>query len=117
MNAFLFIPLLALTWAFGFVLALFAAHYFLTVLESTAAGNEKVVWPEEPLIDWFWKAFYLAFLAGVWLVPIIVAARLMTTNPWVRFVFVAGAFWLFFPIGLISSQSAESRWVPFWPGV
>jgi hypothetical protein len=117
MNAFLFIPLLAATWALGFVLSLFAAHYFLTVLESTAAGNDKIVWPEEPLIDWFWKAFYLAFLGGVWITPMIVAGRLLTPDPWARLVFTALSFWLFFPIGIISSQSAESIWIPFWPGV
>jgi hypothetical protein len=117
MNAFLFIPLLAATWVLGFVLSLFAAHYFLTVLESTAAGNDNVVWPEEPLIDWFWKAFYLAFLGGVWLAPMIVVGRLLIADPWIQMVFIALAFWLLFPIGMISSQSAESIWVPFWPGV
>ncbi len=117
MNAFLFIPLLAGTWALGFMIALFAAHYFLTVLESTASGNEKVIWPEEPFIDWFWKAFYLAFLGGVWLAPMIIIGRLLTPDPWVRFAFAASAFWLLFPIGLLSSQSAPSPWVPFSPGV
>jgi hypothetical protein len=117
MNAFLFIPLLAALWAIGFVLSLFAAHYFLTVLESSAAGNDKIVWPEEPLIDWFWKAFYLAFLGGVWITPMIVVGRVVSADPWVQMVFAAFSFWLFFPIGLISSQSAESIWIPFWPGV
>lgn len=117
MNAFLFIPLLAATWVLGFVLSLYAAHYFLTVLESTAAGNDKIVWPEEPLIDWFWKAFYLAFLGGVWLAPMIVIGRVALADPWAQMVFIALAFWLLLPIGILSSQSAESIWVPFWPGV
>ena len=43
MNAFLFVPLLALTWAFGFLLIIFASHYFLTVLEGTAAAQGMLV--------------------------------------------------------------------------
>jgi hypothetical protein len=115
MTAFVFIPLLALTWVIGLILAVFAAHYFLVVIDSTTAGGERIVWPDEPLTDWFAKVFYLAWLGGAWMAPLVIFGRLMTYDPWLRFAITAGSFWLFFPIGMLSSLSANSPWVPLSP--
>ena len=30
----------------------YASHCFLTVVEQTSAGNDEVVWPNEPYQDW-----------------------------------------------------------------
>ena len=117
MNALVYIPLLALTWCLGFLLAVFAAHYFLVVLDNAASGSERVIFPDEPLVDWFGKVFYLAWIGGVWMAPLIILGGLMSSVAWVRLVFTAGSFWLLFPIGLLSSRSANSPWMPFWPGL
>ena len=113
MNAFVYIPLLAATWAIAFAFAITAAHYFLVVIDSSAAGSDKIVWPDEPMIDWFYKVFYLAWLGGAWIGPLIVIGRLVSTDPGMRFIFTAGSFWLLFPFGMLSSLSANSPWMPF----
>src|ERR671936_2922622 len=56
----------------GLYVAAYAAHSFLTAVEDTAAGNDEVRWPHDPLVDWAWKLFYLVWLAAVWLVPALV---------------------------------------------
>jgi hypothetical protein len=118
MNAFLFVPLLALTWIFAFAMSIIASHYFLVVLEGTAAGNDKVELPEEPLLDWFWKPFYLAFLGIVWCAPgFPVAWRAGGENPALRLTLLVLWCWLLFPIGMLSSLSASSRWSPLWIGL
>src|SRR5262245_43402299 len=117
MSAFLFIPLLALTWAFGFALISVAAHYFLVVFEGSAAGNEEVVLPEEPFTDWFWKGFYLAFIGIIWGAPGFFFAWAVGGTAPVQTALLIGWFWLLFPIGILSSTSASSRWVPLWFGL
>jgi hypothetical protein len=117
MNAIVYIPLLALAWALGFLLAILAAHYFLVVIDSSASGYEKIAWPDEGLTDFFWKVFYLAWLAGIWMAPFIIVSRLISHDALWRFAIVAGSFWLFLPIGMLSSLSAHSPWMPFWPGL
>src|SRR5262245_32635282 len=43
----------------GFFVFSYAAHAFLVAFEGTAAGNDEVVWPKEPMYDWLWKLLYL----------------------------------------------------------
>src|SRR5947209_2134040 len=118
MNAFLFIPLLALTWAFGFALLTISAHYFLVVLEGTAAGNEEVVLPDEPMTDWFGKGFYLAVLGIIWGAPgVILAWSAGRGSPPLQLALLIGWLWLLFPIGMLSSLCASTRWLPLWPGL
>lgn len=117
MSAILFIPLLAATWILGLALAVVASHYFLVVLESSASGSEKVVWPEEPMTDWLWKGVYMAWLGGAWVGPFLILGRVASPDAWVRFTFVACSFCLLFPLGMLSSLAAGSPWVPFWPGL
>ena len=105
------------------VLAGFTAHSFLTVVEDTAAGNDEVRWPNDPLVDWAWKFVYLGWLMAAWLVPAMIVARLWAAGspPETAFAKTAGMvavlFWLFFPISLLSSLSASSRWFIFSPAI
>ena len=118
MNAFLFVPLLAFTWIFALGLSIVASHYFLVVLEGTAAGNDKVELPEEPLLDSFWKPFYLALLGIVWCAPgFLVAWTAGAENSALRLTLLILWCWLLFPIGMLSSLSASSRWSPLWVGL
>jgi hypothetical protein len=98
----------------------YASHCLLVVVENTAAGIDEIAWPDEPIQDWLWKPFYLAWLVAFWLVPCGLLLGLVDVPPfreWPVLRFVAGAvgFWLLFPISLLASLSANSRWVVFRP--
>src|SRR5207244_9363470 len=89
----------------------------------TAAGNDEVRWPHDPLVDWAWKLFYVGWLMSVWLVPAMIVARFWAAGspPETAFAKTAGMvaflFWLFFPVTLLSSLSASSRWFIFSPAI
>src|SRR5438445_6742303 len=99
----------------GFVLS-YAAHCFLVVLEGTAAGNDAVVWPDEPMVDWLWKPCYLGWLIAFWFVPawlildVFIGGVLQVPVP-NYYALLLGVVWLLFPISLFSSLSAHSRLV------
>ena len=120
MTAFIYVPLLAFTWVFAFGLAVYVAHCFLVVLEGTAVGTEEVVWPDEPMFDWLWQVFYLAWLAGAWAAPSLILVRMLTldygTGPWLVAV-GGGLFWLLAPIGLLSSLGGGTPWLPLSLGL
>jgi hypothetical protein len=90
-----------------------AAHRFLVVLEQTAAGAERITWPDEPYVDHLWKGFYLAWLAALWLVPGFLLSWWLgpAAGGWKRLLLPASLFSLFFPLSLLSSLSASSRMV------
>ena len=48
LRAVIFVPALVGSVIAGFVFLLFAAHYYLTVLEGTGAGAKEVTWISEP---------------------------------------------------------------------
>src|SRR5262245_19631639 len=103
----------------GALVFAYAAHSLLVVVESTAAGNDEVDWPDDPILDWVWKLFYVVWLYGIWLLPIWIVVnaikpRMLLESPGPTFIAVACAtFCLLFPISLLSSLSATSAWVPF----
>jgi hypothetical protein len=106
----------------AYVLA-YAAHILLTVIESTATGFDEVTWPDEPYVDWLWKGVYLLWLVAVWLVPLLfISQALFRTQTAAvaaaQFLYITAAlFWLLFPISLLSSMSASSRWIVFSPAL
>jgi hypothetical protein len=131
MNAFLFVPLLAATWIVGMAVLSQAAAYFLAILEASATPTARdfswrgpsfkawmrdgIDWPDEPFADYLAKGAYLAYMVGLWGGPAILLGRLVAgTSPWAT-VIAGVAFWLLFPVGLLSSLSARSRWTPFRP--
>ena len=120
MEAIIFVPALAGSVIFGFVFALFAAHHYLTVLQSAGAGAKDVAWPAEPILDQFWKVFYLAWLIGLWLGPawLLAAAMISPGDPrWFRFAIPLAVFWIFYPVSQLSSLGGPTIWLPLHPGV
>jgi hypothetical protein len=122
-SPFLFVPLLAATMVIGTYVFAYASHCFLTVVQQTASGNDEVVWPNDPMYDWLWEAVHMLWLIGLWLGPIVLALRAVTaahagagvaTNVIVT---AAVLVWLLFPLTLLSSMSAASRWVLVSPGM
>jgi hypothetical protein len=117
-QAFLFVPLLAATWIVGLYFAMIASHYFLSVLESSAAGNDSIEMPVEPFVDWVGKVVYLGFFVVIWGVPsLTVMAATKGQDEFIRMVMIGLPFWLLFPIGILSPLALVSRWVPFYPGL
>ncbi len=117
--AILFVILMAASVMVGVCVLAFAARCVLVVVNETAAGQDEIIWPSEPYQDWLGHAVQFIELVGIWLAPSALLARLLR-DVWLpddgalRVVLIAApGLWLFFPIGLLSSLSAESRWVPF----
>jgi hypothetical protein len=94
----------------------YVAHCFLVVLEDTAAGADKVVWPDEPHVyDWLAKAVYLVVLLGIWVAGAGVLLTLLKPGleavEWwlILFMLTLLIVWLVFPVSLLSSLSGTSR--------
>ncbi|HVK13856.1 MAG TPA: hypothetical protein VM597_34255 [Gemmataceae bacterium] len=133
MSAFVFVPLLVLTWILGLAVVAHAGQYFLSIVESSSTGmaqnvavrgrsfrewvKDGIDWPDEPFADYLLKGFFLSYLAVLWAGPAVVVGRLATDEPGPRLAIAAGLFWLGFPIGVLSSLASGSRWNPFWPGL
>ncbi|HEV3235726.1 MAG TPA: hypothetical protein VGZ25_01980, partial [Gemmataceae bacterium] len=116
-NALMLITLMIMNVILGFFVIAYAAHCFLLVIEETAAGNDEVVWPDEPLYDWILKGIYLVSLVAIWLAPLGILARALKTNGAPPLLFISwltlafAVLWLFFPISILSAMSAQSKWV------
>ena len=118
-GAFIFVPALVGAVVFGFAFLLFVCNYFLTVLESTAAGGREVTWVSEPVIDNAWKLAYLGFLFSLWLGPAILIGRTMSAGSasWLTVAAPLAVLWLCYPVSQLSSLSAHSIWIPLVPDV
>src|SRR5262245_56486444 len=115
LGAVIFVPALAGCVIFGFVFALFAAHHYLTAVQSTGSGSRDVVWSSEPILDHFWKVFYLAWLIGLWLGPAYLIGRAYTSgsdSAWLRLAVPLAVFWVCYPVSQLSSLSASTIWLP-----
>jgi hypothetical protein len=114
LRAFIFVPALVACVLFGFLFALFLSNAYLTVLQSTGSGSRDVVWIPEPILDSFWKVFYLGWLVGLWLGPatFIGAAFAKTDIAWMRYALPLSVFWLAYPFSQLSSLSGPSIWLP-----
>lgn len=120
LRAVIFMPALAGAAICVFAFLMFAAHYYLTVLESTATGARPVTWVEESIPEKFWKPFYLGGLLVLWLGPAHVIGRALAANagaPHLTFVVPLGVAWLLYPVSQLSSLAARSVWVPLHPQV
>jgi hypothetical protein len=116
--AILFMMLFAASIIVGVFVLAYAARCVLVVVEETALGQDEPTWSNEPYLDWLGHAVLFVELLGIWVAPAALTARLLR-HTWLpgegalRVLLLAGpVLWLFFPIGLLSSLSAQSRWVP-----
>jgi hypothetical protein len=117
--AIMFMMLFVSLIVVGLYVLAYTARCVLVVVQETGMGQDEVTWPSEPIQDWLGHAVLFVELLGIWLVPAGFAARILR-DVWLpgegilRVLLLAGpGLWLFFPIGLLSSLSATSRWVPF----
>lgn len=118
LRALIFLPALVGAAICAYVFFTFAAHYYLTVLESTAAGAKHVTWIGETLTDMFGKPFYLAWLLCLWLGPAYIIGRALAGTmqfPWLTLAVPVLVAWLLYPVSQLSSLSASSVWIPLHP--
>lgn len=101
----------------------YAMHCLLVVVRDTAAGQDEIVWPDEPFQDWALGALHLVGVVLIVLAPAGILARALRQT-WLpddatlRFLLLAvPALGFFFPVALFSSLSASSRWFVFRPVV
>ncbi len=116
MTALIWVPVFAATIIFSYFFWCYLSHTLIVIVEDTAAGNAEVVWSDEPYYEWTWQGAYVAWIAGVWVVPAIFVGRWVSgfaSDAWrlpVLTLIAFAVFWLTFPISLLSTMSAESRW-------
>jgi hypothetical protein len=118
----MFICLLLAEGLLGAGVLIYAARCFGVIVEATAAGEDEVTWPDEPMMDWLGRALYLCWLVAFWLVPVAVLLRLVRrfdpeAPPALLLLAPVLLFWLLFPVSVLSSLSAHSRWVFFRPAL
>lgn len=117
-SAFIFVPLLAFASISLLVVAMFAAHYFLTLVECGAQGQREIQWPDEAITEWFMKPVHLAWMAGLYMLPAVLVANRVgqaAGTPYVTVALMALAFAMLFPVGAVSAFVAKSIWMPFHP--
>ncbi|HEY1189577.1 MAG TPA: hypothetical protein VGE74_18165 [Gemmata sp.] len=112
-GAIIFVPALAGSAILGFVFLLFAAGFYLQVLEGTAAGAKEIPWQSESVTDNFTKVFYLAWLIGLWAGPAYLIGRAVAPgDPWLKLAVPLLVMWALYPASQLASLSASSIWVP-----
>jgi hypothetical protein len=133
MTAPIFVPLLVATWLVGGAVTAQAATFFLAILEASATPTvhkfswrgpsfkawmrDGIEWPEGVFADHAAKAVFFVYLVVLWGVPPVLLGRFVAGGtPWSS-VIAGTAFWVMFPIGLLSSLSSPNRWSPFRIGV
>lgn len=130
--AFIFVPLLAVTWIVGLAVVAHAGTYLLSIVESSSTGmavnvnykgrsfrdwmRDGVDWPDEPFADSLLKGFFASYLVMLCLAPAMLIGRASMEGPWATV--IAGlVFWATFPVVMLSSLASDSRWCPLYPGL
>jgi hypothetical protein len=117
-NVMLFLFMLAGSVLVGALVLAYAARCVVVVVEGTAAGHDRVVWPDEPLADWVLGAIRLGALVVLWLAPAGFLSHALRhdfkpDDPGLRFLLLAvPGLWLIFPVGVLSALSSTSGWAP-----
>lgn len=119
-STIIFVMALVSSIMVAICLVSYAAHCFLVIVDSTAAGMDEIPWPDEPFLDWLWKPPFLLGLISIWAIVsggilFLLAPALTETWPGlIAVLFVA--IWIFFPVSLYSSLSGHSvLYVLYWP--
>jgi len=113
-NAILFIfSLIGLVIMTVYALA-WAGHCYLVVVQGTAAGSDRVGWPDEPIFDWIVRGLFPTSLVVVLLGGAAILARalgpsFLPNQPELRFLLLAVPMvWLLFPVAMLSSLASNA---------
>jgi hypothetical protein len=113
MQALFFFCLLIAEIIVGLFVLGYASFCFLVAFVNTAAGDDEVQWPDEPMSDWILKVWYFLWILAVWAVPAALILRTLNLSGPVFFASVTAFLWLIFPVSFLSSASASSSWLVF----
>ena len=97
-------------------LLVLAARTYVVVVQGTAAGIDRVEWPDEPVYDWVLPALHFLGLSAIIIMPAgflsrALAEKFYPDDTTLRILLLAGpVVWLFSPIGILSSMAGSSRW-------
>ena len=80
--AILFIFLLAGTGIVTLYTLCYIARCIQVVVEGTAAGQDAVRWPEEPILDWLGQSAILGGIFVIWMAPAGLAAHALRRTGW-----------------------------------
>ncbi len=111
----IFFSILVATVIVSIIVLAYAGYSFLVAFIDTAAGADEIIWPGDPVQDWFFKGWYLTWLLAVWAVPPTLLAGLLGLERWLCVLAAAAVLWLLFPVTLLSSLSASSAMLIFRP--
>src|SRR5579871_3888196 len=102
-GALLFFSFLIALVIVGSYVLTFAAHCFLVIVQGTAAGSERITWPDDSPLDWLRASTGLLLQVALALAPAGLGGRLLADlwlprEPLLRFLLLGGgALWLLFP--------------------
>src|SRR5262245_24357180 len=114
-NLLLFFSLFVALILFSLLVFSYAAYSFLLTFVNTAAGNDEVVWPGDPIQDWLFKLWYFLWLLALWAVPASLLLGFIGLSRAASAGVMLGLLWLIFPVTLLSSASATSQFIVLRP--
>lgn len=109
--------ILPIIWV-SFLTFSYTAACGLCVLESTAAGLDRIEgWPEPNWKEWMGQMIYVGWIAAIPLavsygVAVLCRVSFPTWQEPAPILTMAGAFFVIYPISLMSALEANSIWVP-----
>ncbi len=118
--AMMFVSGLAIAAIVAAAASVYLSHFFLHVVQSTAAGDRELAKSEGNFLEWLWEPVHLVVIAGLWIAPALLAAIVLSTAAKSA---AAGAacllvgVWLFLPLGVLGSLTTGGAWVPVNPAV
>ncbi len=88
---------------------LLAAHYFLTIIIESSAGNDEVQFPTESVIERWWKPVFCLWILSIWVVPAaMINGPLMAGSPIAFGIGFGVLLALAFPLSLLSALYSQS---------
>jgi hypothetical protein len=91
----------------------FAAEFFLTTIQDTAAGIERIRWPDEGFKDKFFRFLYLVWIFVWAAVPlgVLVTPLKFWLGLWIYAASLVPTFVFVFPLVLLSVLANDSGWM------
>lgn len=106
-NVILFVTSAVAMIIVGGYFVVLAARSYLLIAQNTAAGIDRIRWPDEAAVDWVQQSAWVLGHFLIWIMPAGFLARGLANSflpdaPALRyFLLMALAMWLLFPLGVL----------------
>jgi hypothetical protein len=81
----------------------FASHYFLVTLIDSSSGQDEIHYPDENVVDWWWKPILCLWILLLWgTMGSILLAPLVVFGPTVFAISLGVLLWFVYPLGILS---------------